>query len=254
MKDPFSGTGIDIKHEPRQLTREQILSSDICRQIKIAPNINEAFTIMRRGYPEAPPDEQCQGQEFRDSSAVVMEVIAKETLNDFGRDSVVLLPWRSGLAFGASFRAVGAENFYHISSRRNEETLQPEVDYTAGELEPTDRVIIADPMLATGGTIVDAIERLMREQNIEEQNILINAVVAAPEGVTKIYRAFPRTKIVVGSVDNSLDERGYIAPGLGDFGDKYFHGMSHEDLEQFIGQFMLPEEGHNRAMERFKQH
>lgn len=239
---------------PNNNDRELLLNG-VCEIIDNNPDITKAFETMRLGYPELPLEEQCSGLPFRDSSAIIMEEIAKTTLmKNTDRDCTILLPWRSGLAFGASYKAVGVNNFYHLSSRRNEKTLQPEVDYACGETKPDQTIIIADPMLATGGTIVDAISRLTTDFNIPPSQIIINAVVAAPEGIRNINQHYPDVKFTLGSLDKELDNRGYIVPGLGDFGDKYFAYMSMADLEAFVDQFDLPVEGREKILERFSQH
>jgi len=103
---------------------------------------------------------------------------------------------------------------------RNEETLEP-VEYyvkTAGEIE--ERVaLILDPMLATGGTLLATIETL---KNAGCKNIKGLFLVAAPEGLKRVTEAHPDVEIYTASIDERLNEVGYILPGLGDAGDKIF--------------------------------
>lgn len=103
---------------------------------------------------------------------------------------------------------------------RNEETLQP-VEYyvkTANEIE--ERIaLILDPMLATGGTLLATIETLKRAGCKKIKGLFL---VAAPEGVKRVTEAHPDVDIYVASIDDRLNEVGYILPGLGDAGDKIF--------------------------------
>ncbi len=176
-------------------------------------------------------DEQCSGEEFRFESEQITRAIAKKTMRGLNPDRVVvMMPWRAGLAFGYSYKCAGVSRFYHVSSKRDEETLETIVDHESGLVEPGDTVIVADPMLATGNTAVDAIERLLRKGVLPE-HIIINAVVAAPVGVDTVKK-YPGIRVVVGALDKELDHRGYIVDGLGDFGDKYCHGLSREDVHR----------------------
>lgn len=103
---------------------------------------------------------------------------------------------------------------------RNEETLQP-VEYyvkTANEIE--ERIaLILDPMLATGGTLLATIETLKRAGCKKIKGLFL---VAAPEGIKRVTEAHPDVDIYVASIDDRLNEVGYILPGLGDAGDKIF--------------------------------
>jgi len=103
---------------------------------------------------------------------------------------------------------------------RNEETLQP-VEYyvkTANEIE--ERIaLILDPMLATGGTLLATIETLKRAGCKKIKGLFL---VAAPEGIKRVTEAHPDVDIYAASIDDRLNEVGYILPGLGDAGDKIF--------------------------------
>jgi uracil phosphoribosyltransferase len=80
-------------------------------------------------------------------------------------------------------------------------------------------VLVLEPMLATGGSAADAVRALDAEGAAQ---LVVLSVVATPEGVTRVLDADPRVRVVVGAVDPGLDARGYIVPGLGDFGDRLF--------------------------------
>ena len=108
----------------------------------------------------------------------------------------------------------------HIGLYRNEETLEPvryyfKVPKNLDEKE----VIIIDPMLATGGSIVDSI-KMLKEEGAKKIKVL--CIIAAPEGVKKVEETYPDVEIYAGTVDSHLNEKGYIVPGLGDAGDRIF--------------------------------
>lgn len=84
-----------------------------------------------------------------------------------------------------------------------------------------DTIFVTDPMIATGGSMICALEVLF-EKGIKEEQIVILCVVACPEGVEKVAKMFPKVRIVCGAMDSHLNENKYIVPGLGDFGDRYY--------------------------------
>ena len=108
----------------------------------------------------------------------------------------------------------------HVGVYRDEQTLRP-VEYYC-KLPPgaeTMRVFLLDPMLATGGSLAYAIDRL-KERGIRQ--ITVVSVIAAPEGLAALHAAHPDAKIYVAMLDERLNDRGYILPGLGDCGDRLF--------------------------------
>lgn len=108
----------------------------------------------------------------------------------------------------------------HIGLYRDPETLQP-VEYYAkfpGDIDKRD-VFIVDPMLATGGTAIAAIDAL---KNREAQNIKFICLIASPEGIAAVEKAHPDVKIFTGAVDPGLNGKSYITPGFGDAGDRLF--------------------------------
>ena len=103
---------------------------------------------------------------------------------------------------------------------RNEETLQPVEYYCKVPDQLEDRLVIAvDPMLATGNSSVAAIARL-KEAGAKDIRLL--SLLAAPEGVTCMQEAHPDVQVFTASLDECLNENGYIVPGLGDAGDRMF--------------------------------
>lgn len=101
-------------------------------------------------------------------------------------------------------------------------TKEPKLLYTKLPSDIRDRdVIVVDPMLATGGSILLAIEQLKRVGVREERIVFLN-VVCAPEGLKRLFDRFPRVRVVTAAVDEGLNKDKFIVPGLGDFGDRYF--------------------------------
>ena len=107
----------------------------------------------------------------------------------------------------------------HIGMYRDEETCQPVFYYYKMPANKDRLVILTDPMLATGGSACDAIARL-KEDGFT--NIRMMALVASPEGLKVVTEAHPDVDIYVAAVDDCLNERKYILPGLGDAGDRIF--------------------------------
>ena len=110
--------------------------------------------------------------------------------------------------------------FGHIGLYRDHETLQP-IEYycklPAG-IENKD-IVLLDPMLATGGTVVDAVS-LIKKRN--PRSIKFMCIVASPQGIEAVSKAHPDVKIFCAAKDEALNEEGYILPGLGDAGDRIF--------------------------------
>lgn len=103
---------------------------------------------------------------------------------------------------------------------RNEETLEPVTYYEKMTSNMADRTaLILDPMLATGGSLVACIDMLKKSGCTSIRGLFL---VAVPEGIERVKEAHPDVDIYVASVDDRLNENGYILPGLGDAGDKIF--------------------------------
>ncbi|MEM1108673.1 MAG: uracil phosphoribosyltransferase [Planctomycetota bacterium] len=124
-----------------------------------------------------------------------------------------------GLADGM-LRLLPGSQVGHIGMARNESTLEPEWYYEKLPSNITDGLtLIADPMLATGGSAVAAVD-LLKSRGCTA--IKFVGVLAAPEGIQALTAAHPDVPIVVAGVDRELNGKGYIVPGLGDAGDRYF--------------------------------
>ena len=137
-------------------------------------------------------------------------------------DSLTLVPiLRAGLGFLPGVQAMLPNAPVSvIGLRRNEETLQAESYYTrlVDRLDQRTALIL-DPMLATGGSVVAAVDLLKRAGCKRIKGLFL---VAAPEGLARVEAAHPDVEIHVAAIDRGLDERGYILPGLGDAGDRLF--------------------------------
>lgn len=103
---------------------------------------------------------------------------------------------------------------------RDEETLQPVTYFEklVPDIEQR-KAMVLDPMLATGGTLIATIDMLKKAGCTDIIGIFL---VAAPEGIAKLQEAHPDVDVYVASIDERLNEQGYILPGLGDAGDKIF--------------------------------
>ena len=108
----------------------------------------------------------------------------------------------------------------HIGMYRDEETFKPTIYFfkVPKDIEKRE-VLILDPMLATGGSGLDAIE-LLKEKGVK--NIKFLCIIAAPEGIKAIEEKHPDVQIYTTSIDRQLNEHAYILPGLGDAGDRIF--------------------------------
>lgn len=107
----------------------------------------------------------------------------------------------------------------HIGLYRDETTCEPVFYYYKMPTGKDRLVIVTDPMLATGGSAVDALNRLKADGYT---NIRLMCLVASPQGVQKVNEMHPDVEIYVASVDDGLNEKNYILPGLGDAGDRIF--------------------------------
>lgn len=116
---------------------------------------------------------------------------------------------------------IPSAELWHLGFYRDEETLEPVVYYKKlPEAEPVDVGIIVDPMLATGGSAAAAIQAL-NEWGVPAIKLL--SILAAPEGIQHVLDQDPRTQIFVCTIDQCLNDKGYILPGLGDAGDRIFN-------------------------------
>ena len=115
------------------------------------------------------------------------------------------------------------------ASRGKAPSFEIEMNYIKiPNITPEDTVIVADPMIATGSTLIKVLSEVRRYG--KPKRLLVLGVLAAPEGVSRIKGAFPEAEIFVAKVDRELNEKGYILPGLGDAGDRAFGAPLKEGL------------------------
>lgn len=114
-------------------------------------------------------------------------------------------------------------SIYHLGLVRNEETLQPEcyLNRLPEKFDPQTRVLITDPMLATGGSIMAAMAELT-QRGVDPTLTRIVCVVAAPPALQQLSAAYPGLIIYTATIDETVNNQGYIVPGLGDAGDRIF--------------------------------
>ena len=138
-----------------------------------------------------------------------------------GKKMVVVPILRAGLGMvDGILQMIPSARIGHIGIFRDEETLQP-VEYFAKFPDGLDQrdIFIVDPMLATGGSAIAAINSIKKRG---AKNINLVCLVGAPEGVKAVNEAHPDVTIYLASLDEKLNEKGYIVPGLGDAGDRIF--------------------------------
>ena len=104
--------------------------------------------------------------------------------------------------------------------RRDEETAVAREYYQKFPQDLKDKhVMVLDPMLATGGSLVDTLSALEKKG---AQTLTVICIVSAPEGIELLHQKFPKVPIYTAAIDTCLNEMKYIVPGLGDFGDRFF--------------------------------
>ena len=165
--------------------------------------------------------------EFREAAQGVASVLAKEVSRHIEKEEkvrIILVPiLRAGLALLPAFIEKFPEaSVGFIGLKRNEKTLKPKAYYqNIPKISKNDVVVVLDPMLATGGSAIAAIATLVKA-GAREENIVFVGIISAPEGIANLQKNFPLVRILCAEYDKKLNKKGYIVPGLGDFGDRYF--------------------------------
>lgn len=148
--------------------------------------------------------------------------VAKTKSNVLSGKKIGIVPiLRAGLGMvDGVLRHIPAARVGHVGLYRDPETLQPVEYYFKMPTDITEReLIVVDPMLATGGSAADAIDSLKKRG---AKRIKFVCLIAAPEGVKYLQEKHPDVDIYLAQIDEKLDEKGYIVPGLGDAGDRLF--------------------------------
>eukprot|EP01038_Epipyxis_sp_PR26KG_P005394 gene5394-7477_t len=183
-------------------------------------------------------------EEFKKYSRRLMSLICEEGLSYVGESPItVITPTgceyagsvvdpkqmvaisiiRAGDAMLDVFMRIAPEvSVGKILIQRNEETAQPMLFYSKLPKNIQGKnIILLDPMLATGGSAKEAL-RVLIENGALEENISFFTVVSCPEGIANVLNDYPRIRIITGEIDQGLNEKAYIIPGLGDYGDRFF--------------------------------
>lgn len=195
-----------IQHKIGIIRREETGSKDFRTMI------SEIAMLM---CYEATRDLKLQDVEIQTS---ICKMTAKELA---GKKLAVVPILRAGLGMVEGMLAmIPAAKVGHIGLFRDPDTLEPVEYYCKLPADCEEReVFVVDPMLATGGSCIAAIQML---KNRGVKNIRFMCIIAAPEGVKRLQEAHPDVDVYIGSLDEKLNEHGYIVPGLGDAGDRIF--------------------------------
>lgn len=196
------------------------------------PLVQHKLTIMR--------DKRTSTKKFRELLKEISLFMGYEVTRDFpivheeietplmkmnapkiaGKKVVIAPVLRAGLGMvDGLMQLIPSARVGHIGLYRDEETCKPVFYYYKMPTDKSRLVIVTDPMLATGGSACDAIRRLKEDGYT---SIRLMCLVAAPEGVKAVTEAHPDVDIYVASLDECLNEKNYILPGLGDAGDRIF--------------------------------
>ncbi|MCI8354392.1 MAG: uracil phosphoribosyltransferase [Lachnospiraceae bacterium] len=152
----------------------------------------------------------------------VQTPICRTTVKELRGKKMAIVPiLRAGLGMvDGMLNLIPAAKIGHIGLYRDPETLKPVEYYCKLPADCAEReVFVVDPMLATGGSSVAAIQ-MLKDKGC--QNIHFMCIIAAPEGIKAMQEAHPDVDIYIGALDEKLNDHGYIVPGLGDAGDRIF--------------------------------
>ena len=162
---------------------------------------------------------------IKTKEVIVETPVAKATCREIDTDIVVVPILRAGVGMlEGILELVPTARVGFVGLYRDEETKEPVTYYE--RFPPQIKggtCIVIDPMLATGGSTVAALD-LLKEQGADD--IIVICIVTCPEGIAAVESAHPDVPIFAAAIDKELDERSYIVPGLGDAGDRLF-GTSH---------------------------
>jgi len=150
--------------------------------------------------------------------------LVKTTLKTLAGKKVAIIPiLRAGLGMvDGILELIPAAKIGHVGMYRDHDTLQPVEYFVKLPSDISERqLFVVDPMLATGGSAVAAIDALLK-RGAQPNSIKFCCLVAAPEGVKVLQDAHPEIDIYAAALDERLNENGYILPGLGDAGDRLF--------------------------------
>lgn len=197
------------------------------------PLIQHKLTIMR--------DKNTSSKDFRELVSEIAMLMCYEITRDLptkeidvetpicvtkskvlaGKKLAIVPILRAGLGMvDGVTKLIPAARIGHIGLYRDEETLQPVEYYCKLPKDIAEReVIVVDPMLATGGSAIDAVTQIKLRN---PKSIKFMGLIAAPEGIEAFTKAHPDVDVYCAALDEKLNEKGYIVPGLGDAGDRIF--------------------------------
>lgn len=200
------------------------------------PLIKHKLTILR--------DKKTGTKEFRELISEISTMLLYESMNDIelvkkeietpvcktvgeviDENKLAFIPiLRAGTGMlDGLIKVIPNAKIGHIGLYRNEETLKPVKYFYKVPKDLDSRIVyVLDPMLATGGSAIDAISMIKDDTKNEYLKIKFLCIIAAPEGVKALQEKHPDVEIFAAALDERLNERGYIVPGLGDAGDRVF--------------------------------
>jgi uracil phosphoribosyltransferase len=201
-------------------------------QIITHPFLQHKLTIMRNA--------KSSSSEFRSALFILARLLAYHALSDikpkeirietpvaptigYVLPEIVIVPiLRAGLGMANGVQDLLPEATQgHIGMYRDSKTKKP-IEYLCKLPEVQDQLfLVVDPMLATGGTAIAALEKLI-EHGVKKENIRLLCIVTSPEGIDAFYKAHPNISIYTTAFDEKLNDKKYIIPGLGDCGDRLF--------------------------------
>ncbi len=241
------GIGVEVERRPAQTTLERVQQNrgnpaalaDLLPILRgsCVPNKYERILLTQLR------DQQTTTKDFRRVADALTEVLAHKVVDCVDTSSVTIqtpVSATMGEVFAKTIEVVSVmrsgdalldvmlKHFPYASVskfliQRDEETAEPHFKYMklSASIASGSDVLITEPMIATGGTL-DMVIPLLKEKGVLEENIIVACVCAAPEGVLKLCEKFPKIRVVMNVLDDCLNEKKYIVPGLGDFGDRYF--------------------------------
>ncbi len=186
-------------------------------------------------------DVRTASNEFRLTIEEISRIIASEALSDYPTVSQNINTWQGPLdvevievqklvlipilragepMLTGILRTLPYARSGFLAMKRDEETAQSKLFYENIPSLENKTALLLDPMVATGGSLIDAIEYL---KNKGAKKIISLNILGAPEGLKKVQEAHPDVDIYIAQVDERLDENNYIRPGLGDAGDRAFY-------------------------------
>lgn len=194
-----------VKHKLTNIRKKETTTKDFYQ------NVNEIAGLMAYEIT----------RDFPLKEVEIETPICKSVQYEITNDVVIVPILRAGLGMVDGIRSmIPTAKVGFIGLYRDEETLEPHEYYAKFPNEIVDSIVLlVDPMLATGGSAIAAID-MLKKRGVK--NIRYVGLVGAPEGIAAMQKAHPDVDIFLASMDEKLNEKGYIVPGLGDCGDRLF--------------------------------